>query len=81
MSFSRPYMIVSTIRNTSKLSALQLSRAKAIFVVDCCQVGLSSMFGLKIELMAWLPTWLVVQQSKAVLLLTLYDIINDMKYL
>ena len=28
-----------------------------------------------------MPTWLAVQQSKAVFLLTLYDSINDIKYL
>ena len=28
-----------------------------------------------------MPTWLVVQRSKAVFFLTLYDSINDMKYL
>ena len=31
---------------------LYLSRATAIFVVDCCQFGPSWMFGLKMELMA-----------------------------
>ena len=34
------------------MSALHLSRATAIFVVDCCQFGPSWMFGLKMELMA-----------------------------
>ena len=38
--------------NTSELSASHLSRATAIFVVDCCQFGPSWMFGLKMELMA-----------------------------
>ena len=52
ISFSWPYMIVSMIWNTSKLSALHLSRATAIFVVDCCQFGPSWIFGLKMELMA-----------------------------
>ena len=33
-------------------SALHLSRATAIFVVDCCQFGPSWIFGLKMELMA-----------------------------
>ena len=40
------------ILNTSKLSALYLSRATAIFVVDCCQFGPSWIFGLKMELIA-----------------------------
>ena len=44
LSFSWPYMIVSMIWNTSKMSALHLSRATAIFVVDCCQFGPSWMF-------------------------------------
>ena len=35
--------------------------------------------GLKWSLWS-VPTWLVLQRSKAVFLLTLYDIINDMKY-
>ena len=52
MSFSLPYMIVSMILNTSELSASQLSRATAIFVVDCFQFDPSWIFGLKIELMA-----------------------------
>ena len=51
--FSWPYMIVLMMWNTSELSALYLSRATAIFVVDCCQFGPSWMFGLKMELMAW----------------------------
>ena len=44
-------MLVSMIRNTAELSALHLSRATAIFVVDCCQFGPSWMFGLKMEVM------------------------------
>ena len=40
------------IWNTYEMFALHLSRATAIFVVDCCQFGPSWMFGLKIELMA-----------------------------
>ena len=35
-----------------ELSASHLSRATAIFVVDCCQFGPSWIFGLKMELMA-----------------------------
>ena len=72
-------MIVSTILNTYEISTLHLSRVTAIFVVDCCQFGPSWIFGLKMELMA-VPTWLAVQRSKYVFLLTLYDSINDMKY-
>ena len=34
------------------MSVLHLSRATAIFVVDCCQFGPSWFFGLKMELMA-----------------------------
>ena len=40
------------ILNTSQLSALHLSRATSIFVVDCLEFGPSWMFGLKVELMA-----------------------------
>ena len=45
-------MIVSMILNTSELSALHLSLATAIIVVDGCQLGPSSIFGLKMEVMA-----------------------------
>ena len=131
------------IWNTSKLSVSHLSRATAIFVVDCCQFGASSILKLKVKLMAWsdlvggttnqislfpdliwyynwygtlpnclhhtsgvpqpfllliaanlalawvlgwklslwpVPTWMEVERSKAVFLLTLYDSINDMKH-
>ena len=61
------------------MSELNLIRATAIFVVDCCQFGPSWISGLKMELMA-VPDWLVVQRSKAVFFLTLYDSINDIKY-
>ena len=44
-------MIVSMIINNSYLYASHVRRATFIFVVDCCQFGPSSMFGLKIELM------------------------------
>ena len=44
--FSWSYMIVSMVWNTSEMSELHLSRATAIFVVDCCQFGPSWMFGL-----------------------------------
>ena len=36
----------------SELSVSHLSRATAIFIVDCCHFDLSWMFGLKIEIMA-----------------------------
>ena len=39
------------IINNSELSALHLSRAKFIFVVDWYQFGPSWIFGLKMELM------------------------------
>ena len=39
------------IWNMSEISALHLSRATAIFVVDCCQFVPSWIFGLKMELM------------------------------
>ena len=48
LSFFWPYMEVSTILITSELSALHLSPATAIFVVDCCQCGPNY---LKMELM------------------------------
>ena len=63
-----------------KLSALHLSRATAVFVVDCCQFGPSWIFGLKWSLWS-VPALLEVQRSKAVFFLTLYDSINDMKHL
>ena len=40
------------IWNTSELFVSHLSRATAIFVVDCCQFGPSCIYGLKMELMA-----------------------------
>ena len=52
MYFYWPYMIVSMIWNISELSALHLSRATAILVVDCCQFGPNWIFGLKMDLMA-----------------------------
>ena len=39
MYFSRSYIIVSMIWNSSELSASHLSRVTVIFVVDCCQFG------------------------------------------
>ena len=50
--FFGPYMIVSMIRNTSESSPSHLSRATAIFVVDCCNFGLCWIFGLKMKLVA-----------------------------
>ena len=50
--FSWPYMIVSMIWNTFKLSVLHLSHATSIFLVYCCQFGPSWMFGMRMELMA-----------------------------
>ena len=50
--FSWPYMIVSMIWNTSKKSALHLSGATAIFVVDCCKFGSRWMIGQKMKRMA-----------------------------
>ena len=42
------YQLYETLH---KLSASHLSRATAIWVVDCCQFGPNWMFGLKMELM------------------------------
>ena len=50
--FSWPYMIVSMIWNTFKLSASHLSRATAICVVACCQFGPNWIVWLKMELAA-----------------------------
>ena len=61
------------------MSASHLSRATAIFVVDCCQFGPTWMFGLKMELRP-VTAWLVVQWIKAVFFMTIYDSIDDMKY-
>ena len=52
LSFFWPYMLVWMIWNTYKLSAVQLSRATDIWVVDWCQFGPSWIFGMKMELMA-----------------------------
>ena len=77
--FSWPYMIVSMILNTFKLSASHLSRSTAIFVVDCCQFGPSWIFVLKWGL--WpVPAWLAVQQCKCVFFVISHDSFNDMKY-
>ena len=61
------------------MSASHLSRATAIFVVDCCQFGPSWMFGLKMELMVCVGL-IGGTMDKYVFLLTLYDSINDMKH-
>ena len=45
-------MIVSKIENNYGMSALHLSRATVIFVVECCQFCPNWMFGPKIEIMA-----------------------------
>ena len=67
--FYWPYMMVLIIWNNSKLSASHLSRATAIFVVDCCQFGPSCILGLKWSL--WnVPTWLAVQWSIAIFIMT-----------
>ena len=50
--FSWSYMTVLILCNIPELSALHLSRATAIFVVDCCQFVPNWMFGQKMELMA-----------------------------
>ena len=76
--FSWPYMKVSMIWNNSELSAFHLIHATAIIVVDRCQFGSSWMFGRTWSL--WpVPTWLAVQRSKSVFLLTLIGRINGMK--
>ena len=51
LSFYSPYIKVSMIWNTYEISALHLSPATAIFVVDCCQFGPSWILGLKMKLM------------------------------
>ena len=56
------------IRNTSKLSPTQLSCTTAIFVVGGFQFGSTWMIGLKWSLL-FVPTWLEVQRSKAILFL------------
>ena len=45
-------MMISMILNNSELSALHLSCAEFIFVVDWYQFGPSWVFGQKMELMA-----------------------------
>ena len=72
-------MIVPIIGYNSQVSASYLSRATAIFVVDCCQFGPSWMSGLKMELMACAGL-VGGATEQSCISLTLYDIINDMKY-
>ena len=57
------------------MSALHLSRATAIFVVDGCQFGLNWGFGLKIELMACADL-VGGTTEQSCLFLTLYVSIN-----
>ena len=47
LSFSWSYMIVSMVWITSELTASHVSRATAIFVVDCCQLALDECLGKK----------------------------------
>ena len=62
------------------MSALNLSRATAIFVVDWCNLDLAGFWAENWSLWPVLA-WLAVQRSKDVFFLTLYYSINDMKYL
>ena len=59
------------------MSALHLSHATAIFVVDCCQFGPSWIYWLKMELMACAG---LVGFTMDYFFLTLYDSINYMRY-
>ena len=61
------------------MSPWHLSRATAIFVVDCCQFFPSRIFGLKMEHMACAGC-VGGATEKICIFLTLYDSINDMKY-
>ena len=61
------------------MSVLNLSRATAIFVVDCCQFGPSWIFGLKMELMTYAGL-VGGAKEQSCLFLDLYVSINDMKY-
>ena len=63
------------IKDTPKLSLSNLSRATAIYVVDCSQFGPSWIFGLKMELMACAD---LVGGTMDILILNV--IINDMKH-
>ena len=77
--FSWTYMKVSMIWNTFEISALHLSRATAVLVVDYCQVGPSWIFGLKMELMSCAGL-VGGTMEKSWIFLTSYDSINYMKY-
>ena len=59
------------------MTALHFSRATAIFVVDCCQFGPSWIYWMKIEIMACAG---LVGFTMEPFFLTLYDIINYMRY-
>ena len=76
--YSVPDMIVSIIWKTPELSALHLSSAIAIFVVDCCQFGPSWVLGLEMELVACANLVGGITEESC-LFLTLYDSINNMK--
>ena len=79
LSFPWPYIIVSMIWNTYEMFALQLTRATAFYLLIAANLTQAGFLGWKWSL--WpIPDWLKVQRSKAVFFLTLYDIINDMKY-
>ena len=60
------------------MSVLDLSRATAIFVVDCYKFGSSWIFWLKMELMAC-SDLVGSTTEKSCIFLTLCDSINDMK--
>ena len=61
------------------MSASHLSRATAIFVVDCCQFAPNWIFELEMELMAC-ASLVVGTTEQTSILLILFDSINDMKY-
>ena len=67
------------IWNTSEISPSHLSRATAIFVVDCYQIGPSWIFWLKMERMVC-ADMVGGTTEKSCLFVTLYDSINNMKY-
>ena len=79
MSFSWPYMIVSMIWNTAELYVSHLSRATAIVLLIAANLAPAGFLGWKWSLWPVL-VWLVLQRSKAVFFLTLYDSINEMKH-
>ena len=77
--FSWPNMIESMIWNTFKLSALHLSCATAVFVVDLCQFFPSWLFVLKIEVMSCAEL-VGSTMLQSCFLLTYYDSSNDMTH-